>query len=378
MPENVLITGGAGFIGSALARRLVGAGHRVTVLDSLIAQVHGDKPAQTSELLRSIDGVAEVRVGTVTSTQDLRDALVGATVVVHLASETGTGQSMYEIDRYVDTNVGGTAKLLNLLTNETHSVKRIVVASSRSIYGEGAYRTQDGATVYPPHRSAEAMAAGDFDVHMPGTGPLTLIATPETALVHPSSVYGITKHSQEALILTAAPAIGVEAVALRYQNVFGPGQSLKNPYTGILSIFSTLIRQGKSINIFEDGQESRDFVYIDDVVEATFLACVTPDISGAVLNIGSGDQTTVTDVVDALFRAFETTVPVTVSGNFRLGDIRHNVADTSRAAEVLGFEAKVSFDDGIARFAEWVLSQPLEEDGYERSLAEMAQRNLLK
>nr|WP_260838078.1 NAD-dependent epimerase/dehydratase family protein [Microbacterium sp. SLBN-146] len=352
--------------------------HRVTVLDSLVAQVHGDEPRTTSPLLRSLDGIADVRIGTVTSVEDLRSSLDGVTVVVHLAAETGTGQSMYEIDRYVDTNVGGTAKLLNILTNEPHTVRRIVVASSRSIYGEGAYRTASGDVVFPPHRSADDMAGGDFDVHMNGHDELTLIPTPETALLHPSSVYGITKQSQEALIMTTAPTIGIEPVALRYQNVYGPGQSLKNPYTGILSIFSTLIRQGKSINIFEDGQESRDFVYIDDVVEATFLACVASDAGGTVANIGSGVQTTVVDVVDALFRAFDTTVPVTISGNFRLGDIRHNVADTTRARELLGFEARVPFEDGIERFVAWVQSEPLETDGYERSLAEMAERKLLK
>jgi len=378
MPENVLITGGAGFIGSALARRLVAAGHRVNVLDSLLAQVHGADPATTSPLLQSLEGVADVQVGSVTSTDDLRQALAGATIVVHLAAETGTGQSMYEIDRYVETNVGGTAKLLNLLTNEPHSVRRILVASSRSIYGEGAYETASGEVVFPPHRSADDMAAGDFDVHAPGEGELTMIPTPETALLHPSSVYGITKQSQEALILTTAPAIGVEAVSLRYQNVYGPGQSLKNPYTGILSIFSTLIRQGKPINIFEDGEESRDFVFIEDVVEATYLACVTPGVSGSVLNVGSGVKTTVTEVVEGLFRAFGTTVPVTVSGNFRVGDIRHNVADTSRIREALGFSSRIGFDEGIERFVAWVLREPLEEDSYERSLAEMSARNLLK
>lgn len=378
MPENVLITGGAGFIGTALARRLSDAGHTVTVLDSLIAQIHGDDPWTNSPLLRSLAGVADVHVGSVTSTDDLRRALDGATIVVHLAAETGTGQSMYEIDRYVETNVGGTAKLLNLLTNEPHSVRRIVVASSRSIYGEGAYATADGDLVYPPERSAADMAAGDFDVHLPGAGPLTLIPTSEAAMLHPSSVYGITKQAQEALIVTTAPAIGVEAVSLRYQNVYGPGQSLKNPYTGILSIFSTLIRQGKAINVFEDGEESRDFVFIDDVVEATYLACVRPDVAAAVINVGSGVATTVTEVVDALLRSFGTTVPVTVSGNFRVGDIRHNVADVTRARELLGFRSRVSFDEGIERFVAWVLTQPLEEQGYDRSIEEMAARNLFK
>lgn len=378
MTEHVLITGGAGFIGTRLARRLVVAGHTVRVLDALIPQVHGLNPRETSPLLKSLDGIAEVIPGTVTNPDDLRAALAGATVVVHLAAETGTGQSMYEIDRYVEANVGGTAKLLDLLTNEPNSVRRIVVASSRSIYGEGAYETSDGAVVYPPHRADETMAHGEFRVVGADGGQLKMIPTDEDAKLHPSSVYGITKQMQESLITTVGPTIGIEPVALRYQNVYGPGQSLKNPYTGILSIFSTLIRQGKEINIFEDGLESRDFVYIDDVVEATYLAVTHPDAAGGVFNVGSGVATTVNEVVEALFAAFGTTVPTRVSGNYRLGDIRHNVADTARLRDVLGFEPATSFQDGVQRFVEWVLTEPVEGDSYQRSLEELASRNLLK
>lgn len=378
MSEHVLITGGAGFIGSRLARRFAESGRTVTVLDALIPQVHGDEPLISSPLLRSLEGVGEVIQGTVTSSDDLRRALDGASIVVHLAAETGTGQSMYEIDRYVEANVGGTAKLLDILANESHSVSRVVVASSRSIYGEGAYRTSDGRIVYPPHRSDSDMAAGDFDVHMPGEGPLEVIPTDESAKLHPSSVYGITKQMQESLIMTVAPTIGIEPVALRYQNVYGPGQSLKNPYTGILSIFSTLIRQGKEINIFEDGLESRDFVYIDDVVEATFLASTESAAAGGTFNVGSGAATTVQDVVTALFQAFGTTVPTRISGNYRLGDIRHNFADTTRLRQILGYTPRIAFAEGVARFVEWVLGEPVEGDNYQRSLDEMASRNLLK
>ncbi|KAA9085090.1 NAD-dependent epimerase/dehydratase family protein [Microbacterium radiodurans] len=380
MTEHVLITGGAGFIGSRLARRLSSEGHRVTVLDSLIAQVHGDDPGTTSPLLRSLDGIATVIQGSVTSSDALARALSDVTAVVHLAAETGTGQSMYEIDRYVEVNTGGTAKLLDLLANTEHSVRRIVIASSRSIYGEGAYRTSDGRVVYPPHRADAAMAAGDFDVHVEGEGEgrLELIPTDESAKLHPSSVYGITKQMQEALIMTVAPTIGIEPVALRYQNVYGPGQSLKNPYTGILSIFSTLIRQGKEINIFEDGLESRDFVYIDDVVEATYLATTSPAAAGGVFNVGSGVATTVLDVVEALTEAYGRDIPTRVSGNYRLGDIRHNVADTTRLREVLGFTPSVPFAEGVKRFAEWVLTEPVEGDNYQKSLDEMAAKNLLK
>lgn len=378
MPDHVLITGGAGFIGTRLARRFVDAGATVTVLDALIPQVHGENPATTSPLLRSLEGVASVVHGSVTSVDHLREALAGATIVVHLAAETGTGQSMYEIDRYVETNVGGTAKLLDVLANETTSVRRVVIASSRSIYGEGAYLAPDGSTVFPPHRDDATMATGDFDVHMPGYGPLTVTLTDEDAKLHPSSVYGITKQMQESLIMTVAPTIGIEPVSVRYQNVYGPGQSLKNPYTGILSIFSTLIRQGKDINIFEDGLESRDFVYIDDVVEATYLAATHHDAPGGVFNVGSGVATSVNEVVDALFAAFGTRVPTRITGNYRVGDIRHNVADTARMREVLGFQPRVPFSEGVSRFVQWVLSEPVEVDNYERSLREMATRNLLK
>lgn len=378
MSEHVLITGGAGFIGTRLAARFAADGYRVTVLDSLIPQVHGAEPARTSPLLKSLDGVAEVIVGTVTSKDDLRRALAGASIVVHLAAETGTGQSMYEIDRYVDANVGGTAKLLDLLANEDHGVRRVLIASSRSIYGEGAYETEDGRRVYPGHRADADMAAGDFDVHQAGEGVLRLIPTDETALLHPSSVYGITKQMQESLIMTVAPTIGIEATSVRYQNVYGPGQSLKNPYTGILSIFSTLIRQGKEINIFEDGEESRDFVYIDDVVEATYRAATDPRAAGETFNVGSGVATTVNEVVAELFTAFGREVPTRISGNYRLGDIRHNVADTSRLAKVLDFTPSVTFREGVTAFVDWVLTEPVEEDSYQRSLDEMSQRNLLK
>ena len=378
MTDHVLITGGAGFIGTRLARRFVDAGATVTVLDALISQVHGDDPETTSPLLRSLDGVATVLHGSVTSKDALRTALAGATIVVHLAAETGTGQSMYEIDRYVETNVGGTSKLLDLLANEPTTVRRLVIASSRSVYGEGSYRTPEGTTVYPPHRDDAAMAAGDFDVRLPGHGPLVMVPTDESAKLHPSSVYGITKQMQESLIMTVAPTLGIEPVSLRYQNVYGPGQSLKNPYTGILSIFSTLIRQGKEINIFEDGLESRDFVYIDDVVEATFLATMAPNAAGGIFNVGSGVATTVNEVVAALFEAFGTSVKTRVSGNYRLGDIRHNVADTTRLRTLLGFAPQVPFREGVARFAQWVLTEPIEGERYERSLVEMAERNLLK
>ncbi|MEL6540376.1 MAG: NAD-dependent epimerase/dehydratase family protein, partial [Pseudomonadota bacterium] len=259
---RVLITGGAGFIGSRLARRLAEDGHAVTVLDSFLEQVHGHAPGRTAGYTALAENARIVR-GDVTDRATLERALEGSEAVVHLAAETGTGQSMYAIERYNAVNIGGTALLLDILANREHEVRRVVVASSRSIYGEGRYRTPDGRDVYPAHRSETALRVGDFAVKYPDVeAELELTSTDEESKIHPSSVYGITKQVQEQLVMTVCPSIRVEGVALRYQNVYGPGQSLSNPYTGILSIFSNLIMQGKGIRIFEDGEESRDCVYV--------------------------------------------------------------------------------------------------------------------
>lgn len=375
---RVLITGGAGFIGSNLVQSLHREGYDITVLDNLSEQVHSGDP-ETSVLYQSIkDKVSFVR-GSVEVKEDLLKVLPGQDVVVHYAAETGTGQSMYEVDRYVSANIGATGLLLDLLGNLKHDVKRMVIASSRSIYGEGKYLRSDGSAVYPKHRSQTDLEAGVFEVLDPDTrGPLRLVATDEDSKIHPSSVYGITKQVQEQLVMTVCPLLGIEPVALRYQNVYGPGQSLVNPYTGILSIFSNLIMNGKAINIFEDGLESRDFVFIDDVVQATMLAIAHPNAGHGIYNVGSGIPTDVQTVASKLMECFGREVPVRVSGNFRLGDIRHNFADLGRINQRLGFAPAVSFADGIAQFVAWAKTLGPKESRYEQSLAEMKQRGLLK
>lgn len=376
---KVLITGGAGFIGSNLTKRLVELGHSVTILDNLLEQVHGHRPSTDSALYLSVAPIARFIEGCVTSREAWKSALLGQDAVVHLAAETGTGQSMYEIHRYTSVNVGGTALLLDILANEPHSVTKLVVASSRSIYGEGKYESAELGPVYPGERSAKRMQAGQFEPEYPGSSlPLLLVPTDEESKIHPTSVYGVSKQAQEQLITIVAPTLGIQAFALRYQNVYGPGQSLSNPYTGILSIFSTQIRNGLPINIFEDGNESRDFVYIDDVVDATARALETDSPSGDILNVGSGVATTVTEVVAALFAALNREVPVSISGNYRLGDIRHNYADISKAARVLNFEPRVSFADGVRKFAEWVEGQPLARSRYDNALLEMKTKNLFR
>ncbi|WP_370178117.1 NAD-dependent epimerase/dehydratase family protein [Alteriqipengyuania sp.] len=375
---KVLITGGAGFIGSRLAARLIENGHEVTVLDNLLEQVHGDDPEQ-SEGYRAVAATTNFIRASVTDRDAMERALKGQEAVVHLAAETGTGQSMYQIERYSDVNIGGTSLLLDILANSEHTVKRVVVASSRSIYGEGRYRTPDGGYVYPDHRAEADMQAGDFEVKHPGVdGPLELVATDEDSKIHPSSVYGITKQVQEQLVMTVCPSIGVEGVAFRYQNVFGPGQSLSNPYTGILSIFSNLMMQGKPINIFEDGEESRDFVFVDDVVEATVLGVEHPAAANEVFNVGTGVPVTVMTVAKTLSRLLEADVPIEVSGNFRLGDIRHNYADMARIREKLGFVPSFDFEQGIARLAAWAKASGPQASSYEESLEEMRRKGLMK
>ena len=377
--KKILITGGAGFIGSNVALKLIDKGYEVTILDNLSPQIHGDSPETTSPLFLSIKDKVRFVKGTVTSRQDWLKVLEGQDAVIHLAAETGTGQSMYEIEKYVNTNIGGTALLLDILTNTKHHVKRVLVAESRAIYGEGKYYCDSCGMVFPNDRKDEDMSMGDYECHCPKCGkPVRLVATTEDSAIHPSSVYGITKQVQGQLVHLVCPTIGVESVSFRYQNVYGPGQSLTNPYTGILSIFSTRIKNLNPINIFEDGMESRDFVYIDDVVDATIKGLEVPEANGHVFNVGTGASTDVVTVAKTLCEKYGVEVPITVSGNYRLGDIRHNYADITLAKDVLGFEPKWNFSDGIAQFANWVNQQEIKEDKYEASIEEMKQKGLYK
>ena len=379
--EKILITGGAGFIGSNLALALLKKGHQVTVLDNLSEQIHGKNPEETSPLYLSIKNKVKFIKGTVACRETLREAVADNTVIVHLAAETGTGQSMYEIQHYTDVNIGATALLLDILTNEKHSVKKVVVASSRAIYGEGKYYNKTKNTfVYPLQRTDEDMQKGDFEVKDPQnhSDVLELVATTEDAIIHPTSVYGITKQVQEQLVMTVCPTIGIAGVAFRYQNVYGPGQSLKNPYTGILSIFSTQIKNGNGINIFEDGKETRDFVFISDVVDATVLGIEKETANNQVFNVGTGVATDVITVAKELSNNYGIQVPITISGNYRLGDIRHNYADITKARQLLGFEPKISFKEGLKQFTDWVNTQEVEEDKYQQSIDEMKAKGLYK
>lgn len=376
--ENILITGGAGFIGSRLALALVKQGHKITVLDNLSPQIHG-KNSFESPLYKTINDAVVFINGDVRIFSDWEKALEGQTMVVHFAAETGTGQSMYEISKYVDVNIAGTSHLLDYLANQDHKIKKVVVASSRAIYGEGKYFCEDHKEVFPSSRKEEEMLSGQFEPRCPDcNNQLVLLSTDESSKINPCSIYGITKYNQEQMVLLACKSVGVDAVALRYQNVYGPGQSLSNPYTGILSIFSTRILNNNAINIFEDGLESRDFVFIDDVVNGTMLAMFEKEAKNTSYNIGSGQSTSVVQVAESLKKAYRSDVNVFVSGNFRIGDIRHNKADITKANKELSFTPEVMFDKGIKLFSDWVKTQKIQKDDYDQSIERLIKKGLMK
>ncbi len=373
--KNILITGGAGFIGSNLSLKLIEKGYKVTVLDNLSPQIH----TSNSPLYNSIKDKVRFIKGTVLSYDDWKNALEEIDVVVHLAAETGTGQSMYEIEKYTDVNIKGTSIFLDILANEKHSVKKMIVASSRAIYGEGKYECSSCGIVYPNERKDEDMSKGDFTVKCPTCNAnAKLLATDENSKIHPSSIYGITKQVQEQMFMVMGKTLNIPAVAFRYQNVYGAGQSLSNPYTGILSIFSTRIKNGNDINIFEDGKESRDFVYIHDVVDATILGIEKDEANYEVFNVGLGLAIDVNKVASTLVKEYKSNSKISISGNYRLGDIKDNYADLTKIQTKLGFKPKVSFEEGIKRFTKWVNAQEVVEDQYEKSINEMKEKGLYK
>jgi dTDP-L-rhamnose 4-epimerase len=379
--KNILITGGAGFIGSNLSLRLIESGYTVTILDNLHAQIHGTNGEETSPLYLSVKDKVRFIKGDVTNKNDWETALENQDIVVHLAAETGTGQSMYEIERYTNVNVLGTSILLDYLTNQKHHIQKIIVASSRAVYGEGKYFSQKQQhEIYPTHRNEIDLQNGIFEIRNPTdkTEFLTVCATDEQSQIHPNSIYGLTKYHQEQAIRICCKSLNIPCVALRYQNVYGPGQSLSNPYTGILSIFSTRIKQQKPINIFEDGNESRDFVFIDDVIDATVLSIENEAANNLVFNVGTGTAISVLTVAQALMKNYAIEVPLEISGQYRKGDIRHNFADISLIKKVLGFEAKISFENGIQQFCNWVNQQNILTDNYDESLIEMKIKGLMK
>jgi dTDP-L-rhamnose 4-epimerase len=376
--KNVLITGGAGFIGSNLALALIKKGYLVTVLDNLSPQIHGDN-IENSYCYNQIQGKVNFLKGDVRNRSDLEKSLTGQDAVIHLAAETGTGQSMYQIFKYSEVNVGGTSLLLDIIANGHYTIKKLIVASSRAIYGEGKYRCPTHGDVYPMSRNESDLKNGFFECRCPICGnEVEVLPTSEESRIDPGSVYGITKYNQEQLFLVAGRTLKIPVVAFRYQNVYGPGQSLSNPYTGILSVFSTQIKNRNPINIFEDGKESRDFIYVSDVVDATILGLENENIVCNIYNVGTGSPVQVSSIANKLVSLFQSDVPVNVTGNYRLGDIRHNYADITKIQNDIGFAPKYHFEEGITNFVKWVDSQKIQKDNLENSLIELKMRGMFK
>ena len=369
MGARVLVTGGAGFIGCHVTRALLKRGYEVRVLDSLIEQVHS-RGANADPVLRQVELIrADVR-----DLDRVTAALDGVDHVIHLAAEVGVGQSMYAIDRYVSVNDHGTAVLFQALIDRP--VGRVVVASSMSVYGEGLYRTRAGERMDDVVRPAQRIGAG-WDPLGPDGGALTPMATPEWKRPNLASVYALTKYVQERLTLTVAPAYGMQGVALRLFNVYGPGQALSNPYTGVLAIFASRLQNRERPMVFEDGEQRRDFIHVEDVAEAFILALEHPQAAGQVFNIGSGRDVSILEVGAALAAAMGVPhLTPEVMGKARVGDIRHCFADISLAREVLGFAPRRSFDDSLGELADWVQQQQA-EDRVQHARHELEQRGLV-
>jgi dTDP-L-rhamnose 4-epimerase len=351
MTALALITGGAGFIGSHLADRLLARGYRVRVLDNLVEQVHGEARARPSYLSPRV----ELCVGDVRQASDVSSALQGVDVVFHLAALVGVGQSMYQAADYVDVNVRGTAVLLEQIAKR--SVQRLVVSSSMSIYGEGEYVDAEGQPASVRGRSLERVRQGLWELSDDSGNPLRPIPTREEKPPVLESVYALTKFDQERLCLIMGRAYGIPTVALRFFNVYGPRQALSNPYTGVLAIFASRLLNASPPVLFEDGEQRRDFVSVYDVVGACMLAMEREDAVGRVFNVGSGHARRIIDVASDMGAALGQKLAPEVTGKYRVGDIRHCFADISLARRELGYEPQISFEEGIRELAEFLKTQ---------------------
>ena len=370
MSNHILITGGAGFIGSHLADALLARGHRVRALDNLSPQVHGEEGVRPDYL----DDQVELIHGDVQDPDAVRRALKGIDVVYHLAAAVGVGQSMYEVAHYTAVNNMGTAVLLEALAAKP--VARLIVASSMSLYGEGLYRCPDGSICMGEERDLDQLRAGDWEVHNAEGELLTPVPTPESKLPSLASVYALSKFDQERMCLLIGRAYGTPTTALRFFNVFGTRQALSNPYTGVLAIFASRLLNDKRPSVFEDGLQRRDFVSVYDVARACCLALEHPESAGGVFNVGSGRSYTIAEIAERIAKVLgKEYLEPELTGKYRVGDIRHCFADITLARSTLGYEPEVDFEEGLEELAGWLEGQAA-TDRVEQASAELAARGL--
>lgn len=379
MEERILITGGAGFIGTNLTKKLISKGYLITILDDLSPQIHGDFPQANPIFLNK---KVKFIKGSVTDRESVKKALKDVVYVFHLAAETGTGQSMYQISKYIDVNCNGTAILLEEISLVRTQIKKFVLASSRSIYGEGAYfcsNCNNGKRIFPQSRSSKNLEMQNWE-HFCDicNNSLVPIPTSEKDNINPISIYASTKHNQEQILEIYCESFGIDLNILRFQNVYGNGQSLKNPYTGIISIFSTRIRHKKNILIFEDGNETRDFIHINDVVNSLLICLKDIPLKYKIMNIGSGKATSVLEVAKILINEFKSESKVEINSQYRLGDIRHNFADNSLIKELIPDFPSVEIEEGLRMFCKWVENEPMNSDNSSFANKEMQLKGLLK
>ncbi len=373
--NNILVTGGAGFVGSHIVDRLVQKGHHVTIFDNLEDQVHsGRKPEY-------LNRDAEFIQGDVRDADALTKAMIGKDVVFHEAAAVGVGQSMYQIRKYTDYNSTGGATLLDIVINTPairDRIRKLVVASSMSIYGEGVYHCKSCGDVYPTMRSIEQLNGKQWDIVCPACAtPCAHKGTYEMKPLYPTSIYAITKRDHEEMFLVTGRSYKIPTVALRYFNIFGPRQALSNPYTGVAAIFSSRFLNRKSPVIYEDGLQSRDFVHVSDIVQANILAMEKPEADYEAFNVGTGRNITVRHVAEVLRQKIigDDSIPIQIEHKFREGDIRHCYADISKIQSRLGYKPGVRFEDGMEELTAWVSRQSA-RDGFEDARRELEKRGL--
>lgn len=377
MSKHVLVTGGAGFIGSHLVDLLLARGYEVTVLDDLLPQVHGDAERDADGWPTYLDRRAKRIAGNPLDAAVFEASLAGVTHLVHLAASVGVGQSMTNIVEYSRNNVMTAAQMLETLSQRPHTVQRMVVASSMSIYGEGAYRVPStGAIVAPPLRDHAALAARRWELSLNGEE-LVPVATTEEKLLQPASIYAINKRDHEEMFLVVGRALQIPTIALRLFNVYGSRQALSNPYTGVAAIFISRLLNDQRPLVFEDGRQQRDFVHVQDVADAFFASLDSNEPVWDVFNIGSGRPITIADMAVVLARTLNKDLEAEFLGRYRVGDIRHCFPDISKAEKALGYKPRRSFDEGMQELISWVASTKAPVDRSQTSMAELETNKLL-